>query len=220
MSANWEAYRDSASMDCVPLVTVCVSSCSWETFYWWENHIWEKERRHRPNWRKQKYRLKLACINSVTWSTKLIRAVKEWGTKKRRKGARWSRARQTQTWAHIPLPDYKIPASCRRVETDYTHTQKHMHAHWHLGSHPLGNRCKLRHTCRNTNSVIDITDMHTHAHMLGREEIPEGTGGSGDSNLSGWLWSLQCLCHHCWNTLDGSRLFLISHNVHMHAKML
>lgn len=60
-----------------------------------------------------------------------------------------------------------------------------MHTHSHTGPRPPGNRCKLRHTCRNTNSVIDITDVHAHARMLGREEIPEGTGGSGDSNLSG-----------------------------------
>lgn len=43
------------------------------------------------------------------------------------------------------------------------------------------------HTCRNTNSLIDITEVHTHVHTpeREREEIPKGAGGRSDSNLSG-----------------------------------
>lgn len=48
---------------------------------------------------------------------------------------------------------------------------------------------KPMHTCRNTNSLIDITEAHTHVHPPGREEIPEGAGGRSDSYLSGWLLS-------------------------------
>lgn len=196
---------------------VCVSSCSWETVCWWDvAFLWngQKKEARRQNYRKNRKTGRSWHVSrGVTWSTELIRAVKD--REKKREKERWSKARQTQTWAHIPAPDYKIPTSCRRVETDYTH----MHTHSHIGPHSPGNRCKLRHTCRNTNSLIDITDVHAHAHMLGREEIPEGTGGSGDSNLSGWLWSSPCLCHHCWNTLDGSGQFPINHYLHTHAKM-
>lgn len=202
------------TIDRVPLVSVCVSSRSWEPACWWDVAFLTK--REEIQIRENRSSGKGWHV-STSGIPKPVRAVKEWKMKKRqrKKGARWSRARQKQTWAHIPLPDYKIPASGKRVQTIHTHIQ----THWHLGLQPHGSRCKPRHTCRNTNSMVDITVVHAHACMLGREEIPEGTGGSGDSNLSGWLWSPPCLCHRHWKPPNESGLPPINHNVCVHAKM-
>ena len=161
----------------------------------------EKRREDRIRERAEKTGRSWHVSRGVTWSTQLIRAVKEW--ERRRKGRkRGGAGLDRHRHEHISqLQIIRFPQVADVLkQTTHTHTHTHtqMRICWHTGPRPPGNRCKPRHTCRNTNSLIDITDVHAHAHMLGREEIPQGTGGSGDSNLSGWLWSSPCLCHHCW----------------------
>lgn len=106
----------------------CVSSCSWETVCCWDRAvIWngqEKEDQIREN-RGKKGRSWHVVSRGVTWSTKLIRVVKESKRKeeKERGGARLDRHR------HEHIFQFQIIRFPQVVDMLKQTTHIHMHTH-------------------------------------------------------------------------------------------
>lgn len=107
------------SETCCFSLPVRVSSCSWESVCWIDQSFIQNGQKKVARRMRERKEKKGEVGMHRGLQPNALNLLELW--EKRRQKERWSEARQTQTWEHIPAPHRKIPASCRRVETDYTH---------------------------------------------------------------------------------------------------
>lgn len=149
-------------------------------------------------------------MKGVTRSTELIKVVKVWGERGNDslKGE-VERKLDRRRHEHIFLLQIiRFPQVADLLKQT---------ARAHSGPPSPGKRCKLRRTCRNTNTLTDITDVHgrtcarARTHTFWKEEqIPEATGGSGDSNQEDFDLPRASVIATEMESLDQARFQLIT----------